>query len=113
MQYEIVEFLTDRIAVYVGPDGAMGYTPPHSVYKPEGSISTGWTRQISIAGGAPVVLGLVDEDTGRAYPWVACPTTDKDVFQIYVKLNEDLPLESCVPFQMQTYQTEQMVAWEY
>jgi hypothetical protein len=32
------------MAVYVAPDGALSYTTPHSVYKPEGSVVDGWTK---------------------------------------------------------------------
>ncbi|TAQ89301.1 hypothetical protein B7494_g2386 [Chlorociboria aeruginascens] len=42
--------------VYVGPDGALGYTLPHSVYMPNGSVTTGFLRFQSFAGGAPVPM---------------------------------------------------------
>ena len=84
----------------MAPDGAMGYTLPHSVYKPEGSIVSGWRREISIAGGAPVVLSLeVGNSTRR---WVACPA-EKNIYQVYVKITDDHPFENCVPFRSEEH----------
>ncbi|KAK0636776.1 hypothetical protein B0T17DRAFT_89882 [Bombardia bombarda] len=95
--------------VYIAPDGALGYTPPHSTFKPDGSIVSGWVREISVAGGAPTVMGY----NGR--PILACPAGDGavDVYQIYVKLAEADPKSGCISFQMRTYSAAGTVAWEY
>ncbi|KAK3384891.1 hypothetical protein B0H63DRAFT_559612 [Podospora didyma] len=96
--------------VYIAPDGALGYTPPHSTFKPDGSVVTGWRREISDAGGAPTVLW----NQAGGY-FVACPVGDAkdDVYQIYLNSGDALSGAACVSFQMRTYTAAGAVAWEY
>ena len=59
--------------VYVGPDGALGYTPPHSTSKPEGSIVEGWNKtEAGTFGHLSIGDGLV-----------ACPAGEGKGYQVY------------------------------
>lgn len=97
------------ITVFIAPDGALGYTPPHSTSMPEGSALTGWTRVISDAGGAPTVLGFQQRQI------VGCPVGDEDdhVFQVFVAIDENVSIDGCLPFSTRTYTADRAVAWEY
>ncbi|KAK0713965.1 hypothetical protein B0T26DRAFT_622668, partial [Lasiosphaeria miniovina] len=93
--------------VYIAPDGAMGYTPPHSAFMPDGSVVSGWWREISVAGGAPTIVG-----NGQS-SMMACPAAGQDgVYQVFFGVSR-AQLTSCVSFQMRTYTASGVVAWEY
>ncbi|KAK3689400.1 hypothetical protein B0T22DRAFT_513787 [Podospora appendiculata] len=93
-------------------DGALTYTWPGMFVAPKEPevIYTGWTREISVSGGAPIVLSYKNR------PVLACPTASAnltDVYQIFVQLNAAPPSSSCVTFQLRTYAAEGIVAWSY
>ncbi len=93
--------------VYIAPDGALSYTVPHSAYMPNGSVTTGFQRYTSPAGGAPVIWGI----EGRA--WYMCPLSSnetKPVYQIYLISGGR---EGCLGIEMRTYGHANLVAWEY
>jgi hypothetical protein len=73
---------------------------------PDGSIITGWAREISDSGGAPTVLGY----QGRLD--LACPVAE-DVYQIFVGLDGIELDDSCIMFSLRTYTAQGIVAWEY
>lgn len=76
---------------------------------PEGSLVSGWIREISDAGGAPTVLAF----QGR--PIMGCPVGDFDehVFQIFVAIDDGVSTDGCLAFSTRTYSVESAVAWEY
>jgi hypothetical protein len=96
------------LIVYIAPDGALSYTAPHSAYKPDGSITTGFWRVISEAGGAPVVWGFHQGNT------VACPVNGTSgVYQIYISINGSH--SGCAAFEGRSYTLypSTVSAWEY
>ncbi|CAG8960736.1 hypothetical protein HYFRA_00002272 [Hymenoscyphus fraxineus] len=97
--------------VYVAPSGALGYTPPHTTSKPEGSIVDGFLRYQSQAGGAPIPLSFQD----RAFK--ACPVANEEgVFQIYAQSvgnpEDGSHEDECVYVQLRTYPGS-INAWQY
>ncbi|KAG9231766.1 hypothetical protein BJ875DRAFT_382230 [Amylocarpus encephaloides] len=93
--------------VYVGPNGALGYTPPHSSYMPTGSVTTGFHRFRSQSGGAPVVMNF------QGNSFLACPdATNSGVYQIFAHLVVT-DGGNCTFFQMRTYTAEGINAWQY
>lgn len=96
------------LPVYIAPDGALGYTTAHTDAKPEGSILTGWVREISNAGGAPITLA----NAGQSI--MACPVADEDgVYQIFVQVDNSVKSPPCIYFQARTYTATRAVAWQY
>lgn len=76
---------------------------------PDGALVTGWSRERSNSGGAPIVLGF------RQQRIVGCRVGDEDdqVFQVFVVIDDSMPTEGCYPFQIRTYPVDTGVAWEY
>ncbi|CAG8980666.1 hypothetical protein HYALB_00012994 [Hymenoscyphus albidus] len=92
--------------VYVTPSGALGYTPPHTTSKPDGSLVDGFLRYQSQTGGAPIPLSFQD----RAFK--ACPVANEEgVFQIYSQAVGN-PEDECVYVQLRTYPGS-LHAWQY
>ncbi|KAF1949309.1 hypothetical protein CC80DRAFT_497625 [Byssothecium circinans] len=88
--------------VYVAPDGALSYTAPHSVYKPEGSIVDGWSRtEGENFGNLIFTSGLI-----------ACPTTEGKPWQVYGNIAA-VNSTSCLGFSSLTVNTTDAGAWEY
>ncbi|KAI1125614.1 hypothetical protein F5Y10DRAFT_226818 [Nemania abortiva] len=94
--------------VYVAPDGSLSYTQAHSAYIPEGSIITGFSRQQSVAFGAPVVLS----NAGQS--WNLCPVTEGEpkerTYQIFA-----VPglLEGCLRTEIRSYNPDAGNVWQY
>ncbi|CAI6334643.1 unnamed protein product [Periconia digitata] len=89
--------------IYVAPDGALSYTQPHSVYKPEGSVVEGWSRTEGEA------LGQLSFSDGL----VACPTVEGKPWQVYGQLPGLELSPDCLGFSAITVNTTGAVAWEY
>ncbi|PSN64231.1 hypothetical protein BS50DRAFT_65950 [Corynespora cassiicola Philippines] len=89
--------------VYVGPDGALGYTPPHSTSKPEGSIVEGWNKtEAGTFGHLSIGDGLV-----------ACPAGEGKGYQVYGQI-EGVELGSdCLGFSALTVNATGPGAWQY
>ena len=89
--------------VYVAPDGALSYTQPHSVFKPNGSVVDGWSRtQGETFGNLNFVDGLV-----------ACPTAGDKPWQVYGQLPGVELSPDCLGFSALTVNTTGANAWEY
>lgn len=105
--HHISSFMTLTHPVYVDPTGALGYTPPHTTSMPEGSLTTGFLRFQSQAGGAPIPLNF-NENGFRA-----CPVANEtDVYQVYASAVGDA-CDGAVEFQLRTYSGASLNAWEY
>ena len=111
------------IAVYIAPDGALSYTTAHSAMMPAGSLTVGWTRSISVSGGAPTVAGFSSGDD--YYYSMACVVEGlpEGVWQIFMRTYKDMPNGpaglKCKTFQIRTYsgccseEPQKAVAWQY
>lgn len=74
---------------------------------PTGSLTTGFLRFRSQAGGAPTPMNF----NGNIFR--ACPVADEtDVYQIYAAAVGDA-CEGAVSFQLRTYPGASLNAWEY
>ncbi|KAF4631471.1 hypothetical protein G7Y89_g6668 [Cudoniella acicularis] len=95
--------------VFVAPNGALSYTPPHSTFAPTGSIFDGFDRFISNAGGGPTPLYFESNNFG------ACPVTgESGVYQVFARaVASSETLGNCTVFEMRTYTADGVVAWEY
>ncbi|KAH6663191.1 hypothetical protein B0J14DRAFT_609528 [Halenospora varia] len=94
--------------VFVTPEGAIGYTPAHSTFKPTGSVLDGWDRFQSEAGGAPVPMNF------QSNSFLACPVnaTESGVYQVFARsLRTDGT--DCTLFQWRTYTASGVDAWQY
>ncbi|RDL31916.1 uncharacterized protein BP5553_09318 [Venustampulla echinocandica] len=94
--------------VFVGPDGALGYTGAHSASIPVGAVTTGFLRFQSVAGGAPVPMTF--EGSG----FRACPVdeTQENVYQVFASAVGTDP-GNCIQFQLRTYSAPGISAWQY
>lgn len=109
--------------VYIAPDGALSYTTAHSAMMPAGSLTVGWTRSISVSGGAPTVAGFSSGDD--YYSSMACVVEGlpEGVWQIFMRTYKDMPNGpaglKCKAFQIRTYsgccseEPQKAVAWQY
>ncbi|KAK7756957.1 hypothetical protein SLS62_000973 [Diatrype stigma] len=94
--------------VYIAPDGSLSYTEPHSASMPDGSVSTGFSRQRSESFGAPVnVFNSIMEG------WVACPVTEGEPRERTYQLFAGLQKEGCYDTAVRSYTSEGPNAWEY
>ncbi|KAI0889235.1 uncharacterized protein GGS22DRAFT_68977 [Annulohypoxylon maeteangense] len=95
--------------VYVDVDGSLSYTVPHSAYMPEGSNATGWSRSMSQAFGAPIILSNNNKF------WAICPVTEglpkERTYQVFVGQSK----EGCLNTEVRTYTytSSGPNAWEY
>ncbi|KAI1807213.1 hypothetical protein F4811DRAFT_567063 [Daldinia bambusicola] len=94
--------------VYIAKDGSLSYTIPHSGALPEGAVTTGFERSISLSGGAPVVLS----HSGQF--WLMCPVSEGEprerTYQIYVGHGT----QNCLNTGVRTYTASGGPdAWEY
>ncbi|KAI1465846.1 uncharacterized protein F4812DRAFT_466267 [Daldinia caldariorum] len=94
--------------VYIAENGALSYTIPHSGQIPDGSVATGFSRQVSNAFGAPVLL------YHASGTWYICPVGEGEpkekVYQLYVGKTD---MEGCYWASVRTYQPGGGNAWEY
>ncbi|KAF2455380.1 hypothetical protein BDY21DRAFT_74852 [Lineolata rhizophorae] len=86
--------------VYIGPDGAMSFTPAHSASMPEGSVLTGW----NYTAGDP--FGHLQWFPGGL---VACMDRDNQVFGQVEGFNST----GCLGFDALAIATEEVGAWQY
>jgi len=78
---------------------------------PEGSIASGWLREVSVAGGAPTILSLGNGDSWATA--LACPNGEEGVYQVFYTFNPREAPSACISFATRTYKTSDVVAWEY
>lgn len=78
--------------MYVAPDGTLSYTQAHSVYVPEGSVTTGW----SIVPWHPENdLGTLSFEGGL----IACPSNASLQWQVYGQIADfTAPSAECLGF---------------
>jgi len=88
--------------VYIAPDGSMGFTQAHSANIPTGSIVTGWTHSEGSS------FGFLS----WGYGLVACPVACESC-QIFGKLEGVALSPDCLGFDMLTWNTTGVGAWEY
>ncbi|KAF3929094.1 hypothetical protein ABW20_dc0106607 [Dactylellina cionopaga] len=99
--------------LYIGPDGALGYTQAHSASTPPGSIIAGFK---------------ILEDQGTFYlthcegGFYACPDTKKTAYKVYVDVkgklkDKDVPTKKkadCIPFAPRgIYGKDVLPVWQY
>ncbi|KAH8894170.1 hypothetical protein GQ53DRAFT_821270 [Thozetella sp. PMI_491] len=96
--------------VYIAPDGALSYTSPHSAFKPEGSVTTGFRKGSGT--GFPDAVAFWYEG-GK---FIACPRTGDDgeeIYQIFVQTANMTSPATCITFALRTYDVGIVAAWEY
>ncbi|KAI0097989.1 hypothetical protein GGR51DRAFT_566031 [Nemania sp. FL0031] len=95
--------------VYVAPDGSLSYTQAHSAYVPEGSLVTGFSREQSVAFGAPIYLYSSGQN------WYLCPVSEGEprerTYQIFAF--SPTPPEGCLGTQIRTYGPDEGNVWQY
>ncbi|KAF2012379.1 hypothetical protein BU24DRAFT_275815 [Aaosphaeria arxii CBS 175.79] len=89
--------------VYVGPDGNLSYTSPHSAYKPEGSIVDGWSK------GSTGTFGTLVWENGL----VACPAGEGEGYQVFGQIEGVERDPACLGFNAITANATDAGAWQY
>ena len=93
----------DFLTVYIAPDGALGYTLPHSAAMPNGSSVAVFGRAPLTAGGRELVLWTSLGD------FQACPAAKE--YQIFVR-NQAFEREDCTLIVVKTRASNGTV-WQY
>ena len=88
--------------VYIAPGGSMSCTQAHSANIPTGSIATGWTHFEGLS------FGFLSWE----YELVACPVASEG-YQIFGQLEGVTLSPDCLGFDMLTWNTTGVGAWEY
>lgn len=92
--------------VFIGPDGALGYTGPHSASVPEGSDRVGFTYTPQKTEGS---VGTLNHEAG----FVACPEGGEGAYRIYSGKNTVKDQSACVGVGLATSEWKGKSAWEY
>jgi hypothetical protein len=96
--------------VYIAPDGSLSYTQPHSVFMPEGSIQTGFSRTAPVNDQA---FGYLNYGAG----FVACPPAAANAtegYQVYgATTNATTFGPECLGFSALSVSVDEAGAWEY
>ncbi|KAJ8112409.1 hypothetical protein ONZ43_g5400 [Nemania bipapillata] len=94
--------------VYIAPDGSLSYTQAHSAYIPTGSIVTGFSREQSVAFGAPTYL------YSAGLNWYLCPITEGEPRDItYQIFASSAAPDGCLATQVRTYAPSAGNVWQY
>lgn len=91
--------------VYVTSDGQLGYTIAHSASIPQNANTTGFAYTPETEAGTPGSLTFNGND------FVACPTGDAGVYQIYAaSLKTD---SDCIGIAAAAFNYSGSAAWQY
>ena len=90
------------MSIYIAPDGSMSFTQAHPADIPTGSIVIGWTHSEGPS------FGFLSWEYGL----VACPVAG-EVYQIFGQLEGVTLSPNCLGFDMLTWNTTGVGAWEY
>ncbi|KAI0872984.1 hypothetical protein GGS24DRAFT_502258 [Hypoxylon argillaceum] len=94
--------------VYVAPDGSLSYTQAHSASMPTGSVVTGFSREQSVAFGAPTYLYSAGQN------WYLCPVTEGEPREItYQIFASSAAPEGCLATAVRTYPPGAGNVWQY
>ncbi|KAH8165103.1 hypothetical protein CIB48_g3130 [Xylaria polymorpha] len=88
--------------VYIGPDGALSFTPAHSAYIPPGSIVNGFSREQGI-GPNEVYLRIANRQ------WYICPLPE-NVYQVFAF---NVSHDNCFEVAINTFVPQPGNVWEY